>query len=92
MPVFWDGMRMDLGFRADLLVNNLVVVELKSVEKVAAVWKKVLLTYLRVSDIRIGLLINFGEELLKNGIHRVANNFEDKVSRRGAEIAELPAL
>jgi len=88
IPVVWDNIPMELGFRADLLVNSQVLVELKSVEKVAPVCKKVLLTYLRIAEIQIGLLINFGEELLKNGIHRVANNYEEE-SRRGAETAEL---
>ena len=88
IPVVWDDIQMELGYRADLLVNSVVIVELKSVEKVAAVWKKVLLTYLRIADIRLGLLINFGEELLKNGIHRIASDYDEEVSRRGAEVAE----
>ncbi len=62
--------------------------ELKSVERIAPVAKKVLLTYLRLADLRLGLLINFGEELLKNGIYRIANNYEEEVSRRCAEAAE----
>jgi GxxExxY protein len=89
IPVVWDNMRLELGFRADLLVSSVVIVELKSVEKLAPVCKKVLLTHLRLADLRLGLLINFGEELLKNGIHRVANNYEEEVLRRGAEDAEL---
>jgi GxxExxY protein len=88
IPVMWDGIQMELGYRADLLVNSAVIVELKSVERVAPVCKKVLLTYLRIAEIRLGLLINFGEELLKNGISRVANDYEEEVSRRGAEVAE----
>ena len=87
IPVIWDSIQMELGYRADLLVNSAVIVELKSVEKLAPVCKKVLLTYLRIADIRVGLLINFGEELLKNGISRVANDYKEE-SRRGAEIAE----
>ena len=88
IPVVWDNMQMELGFRADLLVNSAVIVELKSVEKVA-ICAKVLLTYLRIADIRLGLLINFGEELLKNGIHRIVNRYEEDSSRRGAEITGL---
>jgi GxxExxY protein len=91
IPVVWYSMRMELGFRADLLVNSVVFVELKSVEKIAPVAKKILLTYLRLADLRLGLLINFGEELLKNGIHRIANNYEEEGSRRGAEVAEISA-
>lgn len=77
IPVVWKSIKLDLGFRADLLVNNAVIVELKSIEALAPVHKKILLTYLRVADKRVGLLINFREELPKNGIHRVVNRFEE---------------
>lgn len=79
---------MEVGFRADLIVNSAVIVELKSIENVAPVHKKALLTYLRLSNRQVGLLINFGEELLKSGIHRVVNNYVEENSRRGAESAE----
>ena len=89
IPVDWDEVRLEVGFRADLIVNSEVLVELKSIEKISPVHKKILLTYLRISDRRIGLLINFGEEVLKSGIHRIANNYiEEDCSRRGAGIAE----
>jgi GxxExxY protein len=68
----------EIGFRADLIVNNVVLVELKSIESVAPVHKKKLLTYLRLADKRVGLLINFGEEVLKNGLHRVVNNYTEE--------------
>jgi len=87
IPVEWDSMKLEIGFRADLLVNNVVLVELKSVEKIAIVFKKILLTYLRVSNHQIGLLINFGEEVLKNGIHRIANNYVEETSHEGVDIA-----
>ena len=77
IPIVWDGVRLDVGFRADLVVEDRVIVELKSVERVAPVHTKQLLTYLRVADKRLGLLINFGAALLKDGIHRVANNLEE---------------
>jgi len=67
----YDGIQFDEGFRADLIVEDKVIVELKSVEKVAPVHKKQLLTYLRLSDKKLGLLINFGENLIKDGISRV---------------------
>ena len=79
IPVEWETVRLDVGFRADLIVEKSVVVELKSVENVAPVHKKVLLTYLRLTDRRVGLLINFGVELLKDGIHRVVNDFREEV-------------
>jgi GxxExxY protein len=74
IPVVYDEIKMDDGFRADLLVESRVIVELKSVEVIAPVHKKQLLTYLRLSDRRLGLLINFGSELIKDGITRVVNN------------------
>jgi GxxExxY protein len=74
IPVVYDEVKMDDGFRADLLVESRVIVELKSVEVIAPVHKKQLLTYLRLSDRRLGLLINFGSELIKDGITRVVNN------------------
>ena len=76
-PVEWDGIKLDLGFRADLVVEDKIVVELKSVEKTAPVHRKQVLTYLKVSGARIGLLLNFGEVLLKDGIHRLVNNFDE---------------
>ena len=67
----WCGRRS-----GDLIVERTVVVELKSIETIAPVHKKQLLTYLRLTDRRVGLLINFGTELLIDGIHRVVNNLE----------------
>ncbi len=77
IPVEWDGVRLELGFRADLVVDNCLVVELKSIEAVAPVHEKILLTYLRLADRRLGLLINFGAELIKDGISRVVNGLDD---------------
>ncbi len=73
IEVEWDGKNMGLGFRADLVVNSKVIIELKSVEKLQRVHFKQLQTYLRLTGIKVGLLINFNETLLKNGFHRVAN-------------------
>lgn len=73
IPFEFDGMKFDEAFRADLLVDGRVVVELKSVEKLAPVHHKQLLTYLRVLDLPIGLLINFGAPKLKDGVHRIVN-------------------
>jgi GxxExxY protein len=73
IPVVYEEVRMDLGFRADLIVEGKVVVEIKSVEAIAPIHKKQLLTYLRLTDKRLGLLINFNVELIKNGISRVVN-------------------
>ena len=74
IPVVYESVRMEMGFRADLIVGGSVIVELKSVEIVAPVHKKQLLTYLRLADKRLGLLVNFGAELIKDGITRVVNH------------------
>jgi len=78
VPVVYETVTLDIGFRADLIVEDLVIVELKSVEKIIPVHKKQLLTYLRLADKRLGLLINFGEEMIKDGITRVANGLPEK--------------
>ena len=73
IPVVWENVFLDIGFRADLIVENKVIIEIKSVEQVSRVHPKQLLTYLRITKIKLGLLINFNEALIKNGIIRVAN-------------------
>lgn len=77
VPVVWETERLDIGFRIDMVVENAVIVELKSLETVHRVHKKKLLTYLRLADKRVGLLINFGEELLKDGVVRVVNGLPE---------------
>ena len=77
VPIFYGPIRFDEGFRADLVVEGKVIVELKSVEKTAPVHKKQTLTYIRLADVRLGLLINFGDVLLKNGITRLANRLAE---------------
>ena len=80
VPVNYDGLQFDEGFRADLIVGDRVIIELKSVENILPVHKKQLLTYLRLTDRRLGLLINFGEALIKNGISRVVNGLTDDLT------------
>jgi GxxExxY protein len=82
VPIEYDGLAFEEGFRADLIVEARVVVELKSVERLAPVhWKK-LLTYLRLMHLEVGLLINFGDALLKDGLHRVVNGLSPSASPR----------
>jgi GxxExxY protein len=73
MPILYDNIRFDEAFRSDLIVNGKVIVELKSVEALLPVHAKQLLTQLRLSGLKLGLLINFGAAHLKNGIKRVIN-------------------
>ena len=75
LPVIYEDVKMDVGFRIDLLVEEQVIVELKSVEKITPFFKKKLLNHLRITNLKVGLLINFNEELLKNGISRLFNNY-----------------
>jgi GxxExxY protein len=78
IAVVYDGQKLDVGFRADLIVDGLVLAELKSVDGVTAVFKKTTTTYLRLIPLRLGFLINFNEALLKNGITRITNGLEGK--------------
>ena len=77
VPIVYDGAKFDEGFRADIIVADKVLIELKSVEEIAAVHKKQLLTYLRLTNKRLGLLINFGSSMIKNGIFRIVNGLEE---------------
>jgi GxxExxY protein len=78
----YDETQFDEGFRVDLLVDHRVVVELKSVEKLAPVHGKQLLTYIRLMNLPVGLLINFGAATLKEGLHRIVNDLPDSASPR----------
>ena len=73
IPLVYGNVKLDIGFRADLIVEGKVIIEIKSVEAIAPVHRKQLLTYLRLADKRLGLLINFDVELIKDGIARVVN-------------------
>ena len=76
IPVIWDDVYLDIGFRSDLIMENKVIVEIKSVEQLSNVHLKQVLTYLRITDLKLGLLINFNEALIKNGIKRVVNGLQ----------------
>ena len=77
VPIIYQSARIETGFRADLIVEDKVIVEIKSVEAVAPVHKKQLLTHLRLADKRLGLLINFNVALIQDGITRIANGMQD---------------
>jgi len=74
MPLIFEEVKLDCGYRVDLLVENKLIIEIKSVEALNTVHLAQTLTYLRLGNYKLGLLINFNEVLLKNGIRRVANN------------------
>jgi GxxExxY protein len=73
VPVIWRELTLEHGFRADLIVENKVIIEIKSIETLAPVHYKQLLTYLKLTKLKLGLLINFNEALIKNGIKRIVN-------------------
>jgi GxxExxY protein len=77
MPFIYKEIRMDVGYRIDLLIENKIIIEVKSIEVLAPVHYAQLLTYLKLSQLKLGLLINFNCKLLKEGIHRIANNLQD---------------
>ena len=85
IPICYEGLTFEEGFRADLLVEDKLIVELKSVERLAPVHGKQVLTQLRLSKKRLGLLINFGEVHLKHGIERIANGLPDDHSDLGED-------
>lgn len=81
IPIRYNSITFEEGFRADIVVEDRVIVELKSIESVSAVHKKQLLTYLRLADKRLGLLINFGEEVIRDGISRVVNGLREELKK-----------
>ena len=76
IPVIYEDVRLDIGFRVDLIVEDKVVIEIKSIEAIASVHDKQVLTYLKIADKRLGLLINFNVDLIKDGIKRVVNGLQ----------------
>ena len=76
ISLVWDRTNVGIGFRADLIVEEKVIVELKAVQSIDPIHKKQPLTYLRVTGIKLGLLINFNKEFLKNGIVRIVNQLD----------------
>lgn len=89
IPIVYDHLRFAAAFYADLVVEDKVIVELKSVERTAPVHKKQTLTYLRLAGMRLGLLLNFGAALLKDGITRVVNGLEDQPAVPRCAVAPL---
>jgi len=78
IPIEYEGMRFDEGFRADIIVEEKVILELKSVEQMSKVHYKQLFTYLKLKGLKLGYLLNFGASLMKDGIKRVINGLEDE--------------
>ena len=76
IPLNYESIKMEIGFRADIIVENKVIIELKSIEAILDVHKKQLLTYLKLSGLRLGLLINFNVNMLKDGIVRIVNKLD----------------
>ena len=76
LPVYYEGLKLELGYRVDLIVGDKVIIEIKSIEALAPIHKRQLLTYLRLANMRLGLLINFNVERIKDGIQRVVNGLE----------------
>jgi GxxExxY protein len=70
LPIEYDGLRLDCGYRADIIVADTVILEIKSIDRILPIHEAQLLTYLRISQCRIGLLINFNTTSLKNGLRR----------------------
>ena len=82
IAAIYEGIKLEVGFRADLIIENNVIVELKSIEAIAPVHSKTLLTYMRLTNIEVGLLINFNVALLKNGITRLVDDKWQQLNKR----------
>jgi GxxExxY protein len=82
LPVHYKNVKLDCGYRLDLVVERKVIVELKAIENLMPIHEAQLLTYLKLSGLTLGLLINFNVPMLKNGIKRIVNNFQDSASPR----------
>ena len=74
IPLIHEEIKMEAGFRADFIIDNKVIIELKSIEALAPVHYKQVLTYLKLTNLKLGLLVNFNVDLIKDGIHRIVNN------------------
>ncbi|MGZ3884904.1 MAG: GxxExxY protein [Bacteroidia bacterium] len=79
IPVVYNDVKLNLGFRADIIVDNKVIIEITSIEQLAPVHHKQLLTYLKLTDQKLGILINFNVDLIKNGYHRIVNKLQRSV-------------
>ncbi len=86
MPITYKGMKLDCGYRIDLLVEGVLVIEIKAVEKLLPIHEAQLLTYLRLSGCQLGLLINFNVDVLRLGIKRMVNNFSESSSAPSAPL------
>jgi GxxExxY protein len=82
LPVLYKNVQLDCGYRLDLVVEEKVIIELKTVESLLPIHEAQLLTYLKLSGLTLGLLINFNVAMLKHGIKRIVNNFQDSASPR----------
>jgi GxxExxY protein len=82
LPVMYKDVHLDVGYRLDMVVNDAVIVEFKSVDSIAPIHEAQLLSYLKLSGMNVGLLINFNVKVLKYGIRRTVNNFPDDSSTR----------
>jgi GxxExxY protein len=88
VPIIYKGIRFDEGFRADIIVENMVLLELKSVERVLPAHKKQVQTYLRLTGLKLGYLLNFGEAVLKSGITRCVNGLQEEYLPMGRRAGE----
>ena len=86
LPVVYGGVRLDCGYRLDLVVESAVIVEIKSIERIAPIHEAQLLSYLRLSGMSVGLLVNFNSKLLRDGIRRIVNDYPDSALSAGSAV------
>jgi len=86
LPVHYDGIEIDVGYRADMIVENCILVENKTVDQLAPIHEAQLLTYLKLGDHRLGFLLNWNSTLIKHGIKRIVNNLQEPARKANVEI------
>ena len=86
LPVHYDGIEIDVGYRADMIVENCILVENKTVDQLAPIHEAQLLTYLKLGDYRLGFLLNWNSTLIKHGIKRIVNNLQEPARKANVEI------
>ena len=86
LPVYYEGIKIDVGYRADMIVENCILIENKTVDQLAPIHEAQLLTYLKLGDYHLGFLLNWHSTLIKHGIKRIVNNLQEPARRANVDI------
>lgn len=89
LPIYYDGLKIDVGYRVDMIVENCILIENKTVDQPAPIHEAQLLTYLKLGDYNLGFLLNWNSTLIKYGIKRIVNNLQELTQKANVEIKSL---